>query len=432
MDEAEIRLLTASRCSRALQAGALTAERLARTLLARIAERDPDVKAWSFVDPDQVLRDARELDKCPRLGPLHGLPVGVKDTIDVRDVPTRHNSPIYEGHRPSADAACVAALRAQGALILGKTDTTEFAAAGRMAATRNPHDLDRTPGGSSSGSAAAVADGQVPLALGTQTGGSTIRPASFCGIPGFKPTWGAVSAEGLKLYAVSFDTLGWFGREVADLWLLADAFGLRDDAEPARRPVRSSRVALCRSPVWTEAEPGLDAVVDAAAERLRRAGAEVVDVDLPDGFEQLDDMHRVILHSEGRAAFRNMSLSHPHELHDDFKAQVENRSGITRRDLLAAYDHAARCRSVFDAMASEYDAVLTPSAPGEAPMGDRPGHPAFNRMWTLLHVPCVNLPGFMGPNRLPVGVTLVGPRFRDCRLLAFAQEIESVFATGLA
>ena len=217
---------------------------LARACLVRIAAREADVRAWSYVDPDAVIRQARELDKLPSRGPLHGIPIGVKDIYNTADMPTQHNSPIYTGHRPNADAATVGTLRAAGALILGKTDTMEFASTGRLAATRNPHNLARTPGGSSSGSAAAVGDFHVPLALGTQTGGSLIRPASFCGVYAMKPTWNAVSAEGVKLISTTLDTVGWYGRSVADLALLADTFALQDDEPSSFQTVAGARILI--------------------------------------------------------------------------------------------------------------------------------------------------------------------------------------------
>jgi Asp-tRNA(Asn)/Glu-tRNA(Gln) amidotransferase A subunit family amidase len=418
-------LLTATEIAARIRDGSITAEAVARDCLARIAERDPAVRAWSFVDPAAVLRQARELDKGPVRGPLHGVPIGVKDMIDTADQPTQHNSPIFTGHRPSLDAAPVATLRAAGAIILGKTDTTEFAAAGRWAATRHPRDLRHSPGGSSAGSAAAVADFQVPLALGTQTAGSTMRPASFCGVFAFKPTWGAVAREGLKVYAVTLDTLTWFGRSVADLQLMCDVFGIADDAPPAPVPVRGARIAVCRSPAWSFAQPGTEAAMAVAAERLRVAGAAVSMLDLPENFADLGfGVHQAVMFAEGRAAFLNLARTHPHLLHDDFHARVENRTGITRAKQLAAYDLAASCRPVFDAIARDYDAVLTPSARGEAPLAEAgPGDAVFNRMWTLLHVPCVNLPVGNGPGGLPVGVTLVGPRFADRQLLTTADAI---------
>src|ERR1700676_4702177 len=228
--------LTAATISAKLLDGEITGEQLARACLARIAARQADVRAWSYVDPDVVIRQARELDKLPSRGTLHGIPFGIKDIYNTADMPTQHNSPIYTGHRPNIDAATVGTLRAAGALILGKTDTMEFASTGRLAATRNPHNLERTPGGSSSGSAAAVADFHVPLAFGTQTGGSLIRPASYCGVYDLKPTWNAVSAEGITLISTTLDTAGWYGRSVADLALVADAFALEDMRPAALRP----------------------------------------------------------------------------------------------------------------------------------------------------------------------------------------------------
>ncbi len=422
--------LSATRAAALIQGGALSVETLARACLDRVAARDAEVKAWSFIDPDAVIRRARELDKMPSKGPLHGIPIGIKDMIDTVDMPTQHNSPIYAGHRPGQDAGAVATLRAAGALIFGKTDTTEFAAAGRPAATRNPFDLARTPGGSSSGSAAAVADHQVPLALGTQTGGSTIRPASFCGVFALKPTWNVVSREGLKVYSLTLDTLSWFARDLNDLGLMCDVFDVHDDAPPHPVPVQGMRIAYCRSPVWDHATAGTpEAMADAAA-KLRAAGAVVTDLDLPDGFADLGALQHIVMHGEGRAAFLNLARATPHLLHDEFHARVENREGITRAQLTHAYDHAARCRTEFDAIARGYDAVLTPSAKGEAPIGRHPGDAVFNRMWTLLHVPCVNIPSLPGPHGMPVGVTLVGPRFTDRQLLSVSASVAPVVAAG--
>jgi Asp-tRNA(Asn)/Glu-tRNA(Gln) amidotransferase A subunit family amidase len=423
-------MMGAAAAARAIREGRLTSEALTRACLDRIALRDPAVKAWSYLDPAAALRQARELDKRPSMGPLHGVPVGIKDMIDTRDMPTQHNSPIYAGHRPGQDAACVETLRAAGALILGKTDTTEFAAAGRPAATRNPHDQTRTAGGSSSGSAAAVADAQVPLAFGTQTGGSTIRPASFCGVPALKPSWGAISREGLKVYAVTLDTLGIYSREIADLELVCDVFDLHDDTPPRPVTPAGARVAVCRTPAWGSANADVAAAMDLAGERLRRAGVVVEELTLPDSFLPLGAMQRVVMHAEGRAAFLNLARAHGHLLHDDFRSRVENRDGITRAQLLEAYDHAAACRRQFDALARPFDAILTPSAPGEAPVGRSPGDAVFNRMWTLLHVPCVNLPCTKGRAEMPIGVTLTSPRFTDRQLLRTAAALQQVLLPG--
>jgi Asp-tRNA(Asn)/Glu-tRNA(Gln) amidotransferase A subunit family amidase len=339
-------------------------------------------------------------------------------------MPTQHNSPVYQGHRPSLDAACVATLRAAGAIILGKTDTTEFASAGRRAATRHPLNPDRTPGGSSAGSAAAVADCQVHIALGTQTAGSTMRPASFNGVFALKPTWGAVSREGIKQYSVTLDTLTWFARAVSDLGLLCDAFNIQDDTAPRPVTIRGARFAFCRTPMWSQAQPGTPEAMDSAAAQLRAAGAAVTWLDLPPDFDALPEMQMTIMLAEGQAAFLSLVRTHGKAAHDDFHDRVENRSGITRAQLMAAYDGAARCRPVFDAIAGEYDAVIVPSARGEAlAYADGPGDAVFNRMWTLLHGPSVNIPVLKGPTGMPVGVTLLAPRFRDRQLLVTASAV---------
>ncbi|WP_158744139.1 amidase [Acidisphaera sp. L21] len=415
--------LTASQASAKLRDRSLTSETLVRACLDRIAERDPAVRAWVYVDAEAAMRQAREADKQPARSALHGIPVGIKDMIDTADMPTTHNSPIYTGNRPSLDASVVSILRSAGAVILGKTDTTEFAAAGRPAGTRNPFDVTRTSGGSSAGSAAAVGDCQVPLALGTQTGGSTIRPASFCGAFALKPTWGVVSREGIKIYSLTLDTLGLYARSVDDLDMLCDVYAIHDDAAPKPVTAKGARIALCRSPFWDSATEGTPEAMAHAAEAFRRAGAEVTELELPASFAPLGEMQRVVMHAEGRAAFLNLARGVPHLLHDDFHSRVENRDGYSRRNLLDAYDQAALCRIEFDRIAAGYDAVLTPSAPGIAPEGNTAGDAVFNRMWTLLHVPCVNLPGFIGPHGMPVGVTLTSPRFTDRQLLAVAKAL---------
>lgn len=420
--------LTATRAAAMMAAGELTSEDLARACLARIVEREPAVRAWSWLDPDAVLRAARELDKTPRRSPLHGIPIGIKDVFDTFDMPTQHNSPNYVGHRPGQDAGCVATLRAMGALIFGKTDTTEFAAGGRWAATGNPHDASRSSGGSSSGSAAAVADLHVPLALGTQTGGSLIRPASFCGAFALKPTWGVVSREGAKLYSVTLDTVGWYARDVADLRLLAEGFEIGMPAPPPPA-LAGMRFAVCQTSVWSRAEPDTRAALAQAVRRLTDAGATVSELALPADFDLLPtELHKAVLHGEGRAAFLNLRHQFGERVHDDFRARAENRAGITPAMLRDAYDTAARCRSVFDDIAAGYHGVLTPGAPGVAPAGRSPGDPVFNQMWTLLHVPCINLPGYVADSGLPVGVTLTGPRFSDMALLDVAEAIAPVLA----
>src|SRR4051794_23153560 len=416
--------LAASALGARLRDGEITAEQLARACLVRIAAREADVRAWFYVDPDAVIRQARELDKLPSRGPLHGIPIGVKDIYNTADMPTQHNSPIYAGHRPNTDAATVGTLRATGALILGKTDTMEFASIGRLAATRNPHNLARTPGGSSSGSAAAVGDFHVPLALGTQTGGSLIRPGSFCGVYAMKPTWNAVSAEGVKLISTTLDTVGWYGRSVADLALLADTFALHDDEPSSFQTVAGARILIDATAYKADAA-SLEALAQ-AAQRLEAAGAVAVRRDLAEIFTPLDGIWEIVSRSEGRTAFLNLARLYPHLLHEEFMRRANNVGGFTRSELVHAYDTAATYRVRFDRIAGDFDAVLTLSAPGEAPEGRVQGDNSLNRDLTLLHVPCINIPAGLGPNRMPIGLTLTGPRYCDRHLLTVAAGIAPV------
>jgi len=418
--------LTASEAARAIEAGKLTSEQLVGACLERIRARDEEVRAFVTVDADLALAQARARDREPARGSLHGIPVAVKDTIQTADLPTQYNSPIFAGHRPAVDACCVRTLRARGAVILGKTDTHEFAAAGRLPATRNPHDLRCTAGGSSSGSAAAVADEMVPLALGTQTGGSTIRPAAFCGIFGMKPSFAETSFEGARTFSPTLDTLGWFARSVDDLALVAGALGVLRDDWRRRESGPGLRIALCRTPMWSDAEPAAQEALLESAERLRLAGAVVENLDLGAPFDRLNAWHDVVMQGDGRAAFLDLYVAFPELLHDEFRAKVENRLGITPRQLLEARDAIAASRPLFDGLAAPYDAVLTPSSPGEAPQSlETTGLATFSRIWTALHVPCITVPVGRGPRGLPLGVQLVGPRLTDPALLGVAHAVAS-------
>ena len=420
-------MLTASEAVAEMKAGRLSVEEMAKACLGRARAREDVLCAWAFLDEDLVLAAARDLDARGIRGPLHGIPVAVKDVILTRDMPTEHHSPIFAGSRPGIDAGCVTTLRAAGALIFGKTDTTEFAATIRGGRARNPFDPARTPGGSSSGSAAVVGDRQVPIGLGTQTGGSTIRPASFCGIYAFKPTWSAINREGLKMLSPSLDTLGLYARSVLDLQVLADVFDLEDRVPPAPVTLPGARIAACRSPLWDKTETATRDAFALGIALLKDAGADVVDIELPPVFATLETHHLAVMHGEARATFLSEARSHPGLLHDDFRAMVENRKGISKADLIEAYDTAARCRMAFDELALGYDAVLTPSAVGEAPVGTATGDASLNSMWTLLHVPVVNVPGFAGPAGMPVGLSLVSARYTDRHLLDVAAEVAVVF-----
>jgi Asp-tRNA(Asn)/Glu-tRNA(Gln) amidotransferase A subunit family amidase len=303
------------------------------------------------------------LDRREVKGPLHGVPIAVKDVILTADMPTERNSPLYKGSFPAIDAGCVKTLRAAGALVFGKTDTTEFASVTRGRTARHPLDATRTPGGSSSGSAAVVGDFQVPIGLGTQTAGSTIRPGSFCGIYAMKPTWGAINREGLKVLALSLDTLGLFARSAEDLGLLTDVFALADRAAVPPFALRGARIAACRSPAWDKSEPATRAAFARGIEILREADAQVEPLELPPAFSWLPDHHATVMAGEAEVTFLTELHAQSELLHEDIAAMAKNSKGLTKADLLGAYDAAAECRIAFDKIAADFDAILTPSAP---------------------------------------------------------------------
>jgi amidase len=419
--------LTATHALRLMRTGDLSVEALAQACLERIRERDAAVRGWAYLNPELVLRNARELDKREIKGPLHGIPIAVKDVILTEDMPTEHNSPLYKGSFPTLDAGCVKTLRAAGALIFGKTDTTEFASVTRGGTARNPLDPSRTPGGSSSGSAAVVADFQATIALGTQTAGSTIRPGSFCGIYAMKPTWGAINREGLKTLALSLDTLGLYARSAEDLELLADVFALEDRNPVAPFTLRGARVAACRSPAWDKVEPATRGAFERGIGLLRKAGAEVEPLDLPPVFSLLPEHHATVMAGEAHVTFLSEIRARPELLSEDIAALAKNSKGVSKSALLAALDAAAECRVAFDTIAAEYDAVLTPSTRGEAPKGTKTGDAALNAIWTLLHAPVVQIPGFNGPSGMPVGLSLTSPRYTDRRLLQVTKAIGPLF-----
>ncbi|TXB97892.1 hypothetical protein FocTR4_00017130 [Fusarium oxysporum f. sp. cubense] len=389
--------------------------------------RDEDVKAWAYLDEKRVMQEARLLDEIPKenRGPLHGLPIAVKDVITPK-----FNSPLYDGHFPETDAASVRILRHAGALIFGKTTTTEFAAIHVGPNTHNPHDHLRTPGGSSSGSGAAVADFQAPMALGTQTGGSMIRPASFNGIYGFKPTWNSVSREGQKIYALMYDTLGWYGRCVEDLVLLADIFALQDDEDEDRsfQGIAGARFAICKTSIWPMAGPGTQDALARAADLLRSHGAEVHELELPSAFDDVPEWYRIGLHTEGRTSFLPEYRVGKDQIGQVLIEHVENADNFTRKTQLMASDSLAAMRPVFDFIASQYAAIITPSVPDEAPVGlENTGSHVFCAMWSGLHVPVLNVPGFKGDHGMPIGLSLVAPRYHDRHLLEVGKAVGEIF-----
>jgi Asp-tRNA(Asn)/Glu-tRNA(Gln) amidotransferase A subunit family amidase len=415
----QLNQLSASEAVRRLATREISAEQMARACLARIEEREAAVGAWIHIDPDAVIAQARQLDAGAVRGPLHGLPLGVKDLIDTADMPTAYGSPVYAGHRPRTDAACVALARAAGALVLGKTVTTEFAwfYPGK---TANPHNPSHTPGGSSSGSAAAVADCMVPLAFGTQTAGSIIRPASYCGIVGYKPTHGMLPRAGIKPLSDSLDTLGTLTRTVADAALLVSALSGRD-LLPTAPLLQAPRVGWCRTPQWSAAQPETVAAMEHAVAALGRAGATLSEVVLPRDFAAVTQAQIDIMNYEIRAALAGERLQHNAGLSDKLKQLLEQAKQCDAARYDAAQALVLSCRSQLDQVFGGVDALLVPSAPGEAPIGlEATGDPVFCRMWTVLHVPAINLPCALGPHGLPVGVQIIGRRGEDARALAVA------------
>ncbi|RTE78643.1 hypothetical protein BHE90_006877 [Fusarium euwallaceae] len=424
--------LTATQALELLKNNDMTVEEYALSLLHRIKENDGAVKAWAHLDPDFVLSQARALDQIPEdmRGPLHGLAIGVKDIMDTKDMPTQYGSPIYQGHQPGSDSSAVAILRAAGALIFGKTTTTEFAVTNSGPETTNPHDPSRTPGGSSCGSAAAVADLQVPLSLGAQTGGSIIRPASYTGVLAMKPTFNAISTEGQKPMAPTFDTLGFFARSVEDLQLLADAFALQDDEPPRDIPLDEISVALIETPMWSSAGPGTVSAMKQAATILQKNNVKVEKVSLPPevaDVETLSRIQRTIINGEALVSFLREYRVDKENLATEICDMVENTSNITHKEMMEAYDAYSNMRDMVNKLAENYTVILTPSAEDEAPLGlGDMGNPTFNTLWTGFHMPVINIPVFVGANDMPVGISLVGPRFRDRQLLRISKVLGEV------
>lgn len=402
----------------------LTAEAVARAYVERVESVESEVGAWQFFDHDRVLDNARALDREGPRGALQGIPIGIKDLMDTADMPTTYGSPIYAGHRPLVDAACVAACRDAGAVIMGKTVTTEFATF-KPGMTRNPRapaDAARTPGGSSSGSAAAVAANMVPLAFGTQTAGSIIRPAAYCGVVGYKPTHGTLPLAGVKPLAPSLDTVGVLARSVDDA-----AFFVGTLARVELLPPRSSclRIGLGRTPHWDLASPDARRVFEQAARLLEQAGAMVCDVDLPASWDGLAAAQIAIMGHEAVAAFAPERRLHADRFSPPFAEFLLDGLAVDGARFAGAQRQVAKARVELDAVFESVDVLLAPSAEGEAPEGlAATGNPIFNRMWTLLGAPCVHVPSGTGGHGMPVGVTVVGPRWADARALAAAQLLE--------
>ena len=436
MDASRLNWLSALDAARAIRGGQMSAVDLAEACLARIREAEPTVQAWAFLDPEHVLAQARALDEYRKLGkptgPLHGVPVGIKDIIDTGDLPTEDGTVLHAGRTPAEDATVVSRLRAAGAIILGKTVTTELAtyAPGK---TRNPRNPEHTPGGSSSGSAAAVACGMVPLAVGSQTNGSVVRPAAFCGTYGFKPTHGLISRHGVLRQSSTLDQIGVFARTVEDVALICEQIVGHDAHDSATGPPRARipfvriaaeeppfppRIAFVKTPLWdqTEAETR-----EAFAELVAHLGTHAEEFALGDSARAALEWHRTIMEAEMAAAYVVEYDRGRDQLSESLRGQLERGRAITAFDYQTALARIPRLVEALDQLFERYDAILTPSAAGTAPRGlESTGSPMFCTLWTLAGMPALNMPIMTGANGLPLGAQLVGQRGDDARLLRTA------------
>jgi len=426
MPNAEPHLLSAVALARLIEDGGLTAEAVVESCLGQIAEREGVVRAWTHLAGEAALERARAFDRAGKRGLLGGVPFGLKDIFDTAEMPTGYGSPIYTGCRPAADAAAAALPCAAGGILIGKTVTTEFANR-HPGSTTNPHDPAFSPGGSSSGSAAAVADHMVPLAIGTQTGGSVIRPAAYCGVVGFKPSFGHFPPAGMRINTEALDTVGIMARSVADIGLFRAAM-MAIPYRPPAIPERAPRLGLCRGPHWQEAQPEGREVLEEAARRLAAAGAAVADTAMPKECDGADRVQQTLGAFEGRRNHMPELLRHEPLLSRTLREEkIAQGHELTLEQFHAACREAERARAAARDWAGGFDAMLTLPAPGQAPRGlADTGSAVFNSVWTQLYMPCVTMPAGHGPDGLPVGIQLVGRRHDDARLLEVALWVEKL------
>jgi len=437
MDLTNLHWASATDAAKLIRDGVITSEQLVRACLRRVDEVEGDVQAWTFLDPEYALAQARAADELrlsgQPIGALHGVPVGLKDIIDTSDMPTENGSVLHAGRTPSRDATVAATLRAAGAIVMGKTVTTEFATrtAGK---TRNPHHPGHTPGGSSSGSAAAVAAGMVPLALGSQTTGSTIRPASYCGVYGLKPTFGLIPRQGMFQLSRSLDHVGLFARSIDDVALLLEALAGFDERDPDSRPrarVPYSSIAAEDPPLppmfgfvktgrWEQVDADAK---DALAELCERLGEQVEEIEMVSTSDDISAWHDAISGPEIATSLRREWETGRDGLSPALRTRIERGLAVRASDYVQALGRIPQLNASFTELFEQrYDAILTPTASGTAPAGlQSTGDPAFCALWTLCGMPSLSVPLMRGANGLPLGVQLVGPRHGDARLLRTAR-----------
>jgi len=432
----DLALISATESAAEIRAGKITSEELVSACLDRIALLEERIGAWAFLDRDHALKQACEADLALRegkaLGPLHGVAVGVKDIFDTKDMPTEDGTVLHTGSQPAEDASAVALLREAGAIILGKTVTTELAvyAPGK---TINPHDPERTPGGSSSGSAAAVAASMVPLAIGTQGNGSVIRPASYCGVYGYKPSHGLISRHRVLQQSRPLDQVGVFARTIEDAALIAEQIMAFDDRDPdtrprarpnliemvAEEPPVQPHLAFVKTPVWDQADTDTQ---DAFAELVAHLGENAGEVKLPDIFDDAVAQHRTIMEADLARSFEREYAHGKDKLSSILREMIERGQKVLAVDYNHAVSQISVLNRALDKVFDWHDAILTPAATGEAPIGlESTGSPIFCTIWTLCGMPAISLPLLQGAHGMPMGVQLVGPKGDDARLLRTAR-----------
>jgi Asp-tRNA(Asn)/Glu-tRNA(Gln) amidotransferase A subunit family amidase len=432
----ELTQKSAARIAAEICSGSITSEQVVEACLKRISLLEDTVQAWSFLDPDYALAQARSADRLQKegksLGSLHGVPVGVKDIIDTADMPTENGTVLHAGRQPTEDATVISLLRSAGAIILGKTVTTELAVY-TPGKTRNPHNPEHTPGGSSSGSAAAVAAGMVPLAVGTQTNGSVIRPGSYCGVVAFKPTHGSISRYGVLRQSLHLDQMGVFARTVEDVALISEELMVFDSRDPSMKPFARPplcrftnqeppthcRIAFVKSPVWEQTE---EDTRSAFADLVQNLGSYIEEVRLPAAFDEAVELHRIIMEADLSVSFSPEYDRGAAQLSRRLCKMIESGQEVLAVEYNRALAKVPALIACLEEIFKRYDAILTPSTTGEAPKGlQSTGSPIFCTLWTLCGVPTVNIPLLKGANGLPIGVQLVGRRHNEGHLLRTAK-----------